>query len=331
MILFALLVAHHVNSNCYKAQRRIYTKVAFTCVMDYTSLTEDFETEDFTMKIAVTYDNGNIFQHFGKTETFKVYEVEDNKVVSSEVIGSNGEGHGALAGLLAGQNVDVLICGGIGGGAQTALAEAGVELCSGAQGDADQAVEAYLKGELTSKGATCDHHHHEEGHSCGDHEEGHSCGSSCGGGCGSHTTMEGKNVGKKCRTHYKGTFNDGTQFDSSYDRGEPLEFVCGAGQMIKGFDAAVADMEVGQVVDIHLMPEEAYGMPNPEAIFTVEIAELPGSEDLEVGQQVYLSNQYGQPFPVKVNAKDEKTITFDANHEMAGKELNFEIELVEVK
>ena len=286
MILFALLVAHHVNSNYYKAQRCIYTKVAFTCVMDYTSLTGNFETEDFTMKIAVTYDNGNIFQHFGKTETFKVYEVEDNKVVSSEVIGSNGEGHGALAGLLAGQNVDVLICGGIGGGAQTALAEAGVELCSGAQGDADQAVEAYLKGELASKGATCDHHHHEEGHSCGDHEEGHSCGSSCGGGCGSHTTMEGKNVGKKCRTHYKGTFNDGTQFDSSYDRGEPLEFVCGAGQMIKGFDAAVADMEVGQVVDIHLMPEEAYGMPNPEAIFTVEIAELPGSEDLEVGQQV---------------------------------------------
>ena len=308
------------------------------------------------MKIAVTYDNGNIFQHFGKTETFKVYEVEDNKVVSSEVIGSNGEGHGALAGLLAGQNVDVLICGGIGGGAQTALAEAGVELCSGAQGDADQAVEAFLKGELTSKGATCDHHHHEEGHSCGDHEEGHGCGHhdaeenhscgcgshegtesgegcgcGCGGGCGSHTTMEGKNVGKKCRTHYKGTFNDGTQFDSSYDRGEPLEFVCGAGQMIKGFDAAVADMEVGQVVDIHLMPEEAYGMPNPEAIFTVEIAELPGSEDLEVGQQVYLSNQYGQPFPVKVTAKEETTITFDANHEMAGKELNFKIELVSVE
>ena len=127
------------------------------------------------------------------------------------------------------------------------------------------------------------------------------------------------------------TFNDGTQFDSSYDRGEPLEFVCGAGQMIKGFDAAVADMEVGQVVDIHLMPEEAYGMPNPEAIFTVEIAELPGSEDLEVGQQVYLSNQYGQPFPVKVTAKEETTITFDANHEMAGKELNFKIELVSVE
>lgn len=291
------------------------------------------------MKIAATYDNGNIFQHFGKTEFFKVYEVEDNKVVSSEVIGSNGTGHGALAGLLAEQGISVLICGGIGGGAQSALAEAGIELCSGAQGDADTAVEAYLKGELVSTGVNCDHHHHEDGHSCGGHEDGHSCGGhedghscgGCGGGCGSQPSITGPNVGKTCRTHYRGTFNDGTQFDSSYDRGEPLEFICGAGQMIKGFDAAVANMEVGQVVDVHLMPEEAYGMPNPDAIFTLEIEQLPGAEDLTVGQQVYLSNQYGQPFPVKVNAKDEKTITFDANHEMAGKELNFRIELVEVK
>ena len=288
------------------------------------------------MKIAVTYDNGNIFQHFGRTESFKVYDVEDNKVVSSEVIGSNGVGHGALAGLLADRAVDVLICGGIGGGAQQALADAGVELVAGAEGDADQAVEAYLKGELISTGANCDHHHHEDGHSCGDHGDGHSCGSggcgdSCGGGCGSEPKLTGRNVGKTCRTHYRGTFNDGTQFDSSYDRGEPLEFICGAGQMIRGFDAAVADMEVGQVVDVHLMPEEAYGMPDPNAVFAVEIAQLPGSEELEAGQQVYLSNQYGQPFPVKVAAKDETTITFDANHEMAGKELNFRIELVEVK
>ena len=287
------------------------------------------------MKIAVTYDNGNIFQHFGRTEFFKVYEIEDNKVISSDVIGSNGIGHGALAGLLSGQSVNVLICGGIGGGAQAALAEAGVELCAGAEGDADQAVEAYLKGELISTGANCDHHHHEDGHSCGDHEEGHSCGGgcrdSCGGGCGSQPTLTGRNVGKTCRTHYRGTFNDGTQFDSSYDRGEPLEFVCGAGQMIRGFDAAVADMEVGQIVDVHLMPDEAYGMPDPNAVFTIEIVQLPGSEELEAGQQVYLTNQYGQPFPVKVTAKDEKTITFDANHEMAGKELNFRIELVEVK
>ncbi len=287
------------------------------------------------MKIAVTYDNGNVFQHFGRTEQFKVYEVEDNKVVSSEVIGSGGTGHGALAGLLAGQDVDVLICGGIGGGAQAALAEAGVELCAGTEGNTDEAVEAYLRGELVSTGANCDHHH-EEGHDCGGHDDGHSCGggcgSSCGGGCGSsRPAFEGKNVGKTCRAHYRGTFNDGTQFDSSYDRGEPLEFVCGAGQMILGFDKAVADMEVGQTVDVHLMPEEAYGMPDPAAVFTVEIAQLPGSEELEAGQQAYLSNQFGQPFPVKVTAKDETTITFDANHEMAGKELNFRIELVEVK
>ena len=100
--------------------------------------------------------------------------------------------------------------------------------------------------------------------------------------------------------------------------------------MIHGFDAAVADMEVGQIVDVHLMPEEAYGEKNPEAIITLEIASLPGSENLTVGQQVYLTNQFGQQFPVVVTEKDEKMITLDANHEMAGKELNFEIELVEV-
>lgn len=283
------------------------------------------------MKIAVTYENGEVFQHFGRTENFKVYMVEDQKVVSSEMIGSNGTGHGALAGLLADQGVDVLICGGIGGGAQAALQEAGVELIAGAEGNTDEAVEAYLRGELISTGSNCHHHDHEEGHACGEHGcgghgEGHSC-----GGCGSHSTMKGKNVGKTCRVHYKGTFNDGTQFDSSYDRGEPLEFVCGAGMMIKGFDAAVADMEVGQITEVHLMPEEAYGMPDPAAIMTFEIAQLPGSEDLTVGQQVYLSNAMGQPFPVKVTAKDSTTITLDANHEMAGKELNFKIELVEVK
>ena len=101
--------------------------------------------------------------------------------------------------------------------------------------------------------------------------------------------------------------------------------------MIKGFDAAVADMELGAEVDIHLMPAEAYGEANPEAIFTMPIAQLPGSETLEVGQRVYLRDNYGRPVPVLVIAKDETNITFDANHEMAGKELNFHIELVEVK
>ena len=138
------------------------------------------------------------------------------------------------------------------------------------------------------------------------------------------------NLNKTCKVNYTGTFNDGTKFDSSYDRGEPLEFVCGAGMMIKGFDEAVKDMEVGQIVNVHLMPEEAYGMPDPQNIFTIALEQLPGAETLEAGQQVYLSNASGQPFPVKVVNRDETTITFDANHEMAGKELNFQIELVEV-
>ena len=290
------------------------------------------------MRIAVTYENGQVFQHFGHTEEFKVYEVEDGKIVSSQVVGSDGKGHGALAGLLNDKGIDVLICGGIGGGAQAALSERGIELCAGASGDADEAVAAYLRGELVNTGANCDHHG--EGHSCHDGDHDGSCGHDGDGGCGHHngdcgaeaqSTIQGENVGKTCKVHYRGTFNDGTQFDSSYDRGEPLEFKCGAGMMIKGFDAAVANMKVGEIVNVHLMPAEAYGEPDPQAIFTVQIAQMPGAENVSVGQQVYLQNRYGQPFPVKVAAKDEKTITFDANHEMAGKELNFQIELVEAR
>lgn len=287
------------------------------------------------MKIAVTYENGEVFQHFGHTEQFKVYEVEDKKVINSEVVDTNGKGHGALASFLDEAGVSVLICGGIGGGAQEALTEAGIEIFSGATGLADAAVQAYLMGVLESAGVNCDHHDHEEGHSCGDHgcgdEEG-GCGG-CGGGCGGcHApAIEGPNVGKKVKAHYQGTFNDGTPFDSSYDRGEPLEFVCGAGQMIQGFDQAVANMKVGEIVNVHLMPEEAYGEKDPNAIFSVEIAQLEGAEGLEVGMHVYLTNALGQPFPVEVTEKTDTTVTFDANHEMAGKELNFKIELVEIQ
>ena len=280
------------------------------------------------MKIAVTYENGQVFQHFGHTEQFKVYEVEDGKVVSSQVVGSDGSGHEALAVLLADKAVDVLICGGIGGGAQAALQEQGIELCAGASGAADAAVEAYLRGELINTGANCDHHeHHGEDHDCGEHD----CGGHEGGCGGCHgPRMEGPNVGRKVRTHYRGTFNDGTQFDSSYDRGEPLEFVCGAGMMIPGFDKAVADMKVGEIRKVHLAPEEAYGVRDLRNVFTMEIAQLPGSADLNVGDQAYLQTFDGRPFQVLVTAKDDKNITLDANHEMAGKELNFEIELVEV-
>ena len=133
------------------------------------------------MKIAVTYENGQIFQHFGHTEYFKVYEVQDGKIVDSKVVDTNGSGHGALAGVLNGLNAEVLICGGIGGGAQMALAEAGIKLYGGVSGDADAAVEAFLAGKLDfNPNVKCDHHgehHHEEGHSCGSHGCGsHSCG-----------------------------------------------------------------------------------------------------------------------------------------------------------
>ena len=286
------------------------------------------------MKLAVTYENGSVFQHFGRTEAFKVYEIEDDKVVRAEVIGTNGSGHSALAGVLAELGIDVLICGGIGGGAQAALANAGIEVCAGAQGSADEAVAAYLRGELTDAGVTCDHHgaHHECGeHGCGEHDCGeHDCGEhDCANGC--HAGPDGKNVGKTCRTHYRGTLDDGTQFDSSYDRGEPLEFVCGAGQMIPGFDAAVADMEVGEIKDVRLTPAEAYGEADPEAIFSVEIARVPGADQVSVGQRVYLQDQFGRPIPARIAAKDDKMITFDTNHEMAGKALNFRIELLEVR
>ena len=125
------------------------------------------------MKIAVTYENGMIFQHFGHTEFFKVYEVEDNKIVSSEIVSTNGSGHGALAGVLNTLQAEVLICGGIGGGAQAALREAGIKLYGGVSGSADAAVEAFIAGNLAfNPNVQCSHHgehHHEEGHSCGSH------------------------------------------------------------------------------------------------------------------------------------------------------------------
>ena len=132
------------------------------------------------MRIAVTYENGTIFQHFGHTEQFKLYEAADGKVIHAEVVDTNGSGHGALAGFLMQNGVDTLICGGIGGGAQAALAEAGIKLYGGVSGDADAAVSALLSGNLGyDPNVHCDHHDHEhgeDGHTCGDHGCGkHSC------------------------------------------------------------------------------------------------------------------------------------------------------------
>ncbi|MBP3479218.1 MAG: NifB/NifX family molybdenum-iron cluster-binding protein [Oscillospiraceae bacterium] len=130
------------------------------------------------MKIAITYEAGEVFQHFGHTAAFKLYDVLDGKIVASQVVETNGSGHGALAGMLAGLGVNVLICGGIGGGARFALADAGIAVYGGVCGDADEAAEAFVSGVLNfDPNARCSHHdsHHGEGHTCGDH------------GCGSHS------------------------------------------------------------------------------------------------------------------------------------------------
>lgn len=288
------------------------------------------------MKIAVAYEDGRIFQHFGHSENFKLYEIENGKVISSSVMSTEGSGHEALAGLLRGKGVHALICGGLGQGAADALSEAEIAVYSGNEGDADEAVSAFLRGELTNAGVNCDHHdHHEHHEETADGEGGcGGCGGGCGGcsGCGDAPMyfFEGKNVGKRVRVHYRGTFNDGSQFDSSYDRGEPLEFICGTGQMISGFDKAVAEMEVGDVVDVHLMPSEAYGERSDRMIVTVPVAQLPGAEELASGDRVHLTDELGRPFPAVVTAVDDTDITFDCNHEMAGKELNFRIELIEM-
>ena len=133
---------------------------------------------DIIMRIAVTYENGQIFQHFGHTAQFKIYDVANGEIVRAEVVDTNGSGHGALAGFLMQFGVDALICGGIGGGAQMALAEVGIRLFGGVSGDADAAVNALIAGNLGyNPDVHCDHHDHEHGegeHSCGSH------------GCGNH-------------------------------------------------------------------------------------------------------------------------------------------------
>lgn len=128
------------------------------------------------MKLAVTYDNGQVFQHFGKTQQFKIYDIQDGKVGPSLVTGTGGQGHGALAGLLRGLGISVLICGGIGPGAQEALKSLDITVIPGITGDADQAVQDFVDGKLVpNTEALCNHHHDGPAHTCGDH------------GCGTHT------------------------------------------------------------------------------------------------------------------------------------------------
>ena len=136
------------------------------------------EKGDAVMRIAVPYEAGQVFQHFGHTRQMKVYDVEDGLVVNTHIADTTGSGHGALAGFLSGLKADVLICGGIGAGAQQALSQAGIKLCGGVAGSADEAVRSFLAGTLDCRAdAVCDHHgQHGD---CGGHQ--HDCG---GGRCG---------------------------------------------------------------------------------------------------------------------------------------------------
>ena len=130
------------------------------------------------MKIAVTYEDGRIFQHFGHTEQFKIYETADGRIVRAEVVDTNGSGHGALADFLMRQGVDALICGGIGAGARQALEDAGIRFYPGVTGEADEAVKALLEGRLSYQPDVVCSHHHEGGHQCGSHacgEDKHGC------------------------------------------------------------------------------------------------------------------------------------------------------------
>ena len=137
------------------------------------------------------------------------------------------------------------------------------------------------------------------------------------------------NEGKNVKCHYIGTLDDGTKFDSSYDRGEPIPFICMGGMMIKGVDEAVRDMEVGQTINVHIPAEDAYGAYDPEKVHRVPFSNLPGAEKLEVGSKIMLSNGL-QQIACTVKDKTADAIVIDMNHEMAGKDLNFEITLVEV-
>ncbi|MGI6104941.1 MAG: FKBP-type peptidyl-prolyl cis-trans isomerase [Raoultibacter sp.] len=138
------------------------------------------------------------------------------------------------------------------------------------------------------------------------------------------------NKDKTVKVHYVGTLDDGSKFDSSIDRGEPIEFVCGAGQMIPGFDAAVEAMEQGETKTVHIPAAEAYGTRDENLIQTIPLNQIPNSEEIPVGETIYLSGPGGQPIPVFVVEKTAENVVFDMNHQLADKDLNFEITLVEV-
>lgn len=256
------------------------------------------------MKIAIPHIDGKVNECFEESNTLRIYEIQSRVVHSTYDIEQSCSDGNILADKLVSESIDGIICGNINEDTCEALIAKNIAIYSGADGETDQAIKQLLDGDVVD-----------------------TSGAVPGMGV---LIMEGKNAGKVVSVHYTGTFNDGTVFDSSYDRNEPLEFACGYGLMIAGFEKAVIDMEVGDKVDIHLEPSEAYGDYNPAAIVTYPLSSLPGLDNLQIGQQVS-SSVMGQTTIMTVIARDDESITFDSNHEMAGKELNFAIELLSIK
>ena len=141
--------------------------------------------------------------------------------------------------------------------------------------------------------------------------------------------MEEVKTGDVVKVHYTGKLTNGEQFDSSTGR-EPLEFTVGAGQMIKGFDAAMPAMKVGEKKTINISPEDAYGVKDEQAIIEFPKENIPKDMKPEVGMQLQLRNENGQPYPVTITEIKDDVIVLDANHRLAGKELVFDIELMEI-
>lgn len=256
------------------------------------------------MKLAVPSDGDLVVQQLESSKKIEIFDIKDRIIVAIRPHDIDCADVNALADFFVEEEVDALICGAIKEESCNILIDKGIAIYSGAEGTPDDAIYMLLNGDIRD----------EEG-------ERQNLG---------EPLIKGKNAGKFVSVHYKGTLDDGTVFDSSYEREQPLDFACGYGFMIEGFEKAVIEMEVGDKVEIHLEPAQAYGDYNPAAVVTYPINSMPGLENLQVGQQVS-SNSMGQTTIMTAIARDDETITFDANHALAGKALNFTIELLEVR
>jgi len=255
------------------------------------------------VRIAIPNKDGNVEPCFEQGSMLRVYDIQNRIIIAVYDSDFDCSATPALVEYCQNERIDGIICGKIADSSCEALIAKNIAIYSGAEGTCDAAIDMLLNGDVIAN---------EDEYPQGE------------------PIIEGKNAGKYVSVHYVGTFDDGSVFDSSYDRGEPLGFRCGYGLMIPGFENAVVNMEEGEKVEVHLEPAQAYGEYNPAAVVKYAIDSLPGLRDLKVGDQVS-SSVMGQTTIMTVIDKDDEAVTFDSNHEMAGKSLNFTIELLEIR